>query len=289
MVNFRELAAQYKNELLGSVLPFWLKNSQDYDFGGYFSCLNRNGEVYDTDKFIWLQGREVWMFSMLYNKVEKKKEWLDCAVQGGEFLKKYGHDGNYNWYFSLDRQGNPLVEPYNIFSYTFATMAFGQLNLATGNHEYADIAKKTFDIILSKVDNPKGKWNKLHPGTRELKGFALPMILCNLALEIEHLLDDKFLVNTMDTCIHEVMDVFYRPELGGIIVENVLTNGELSDSFEGRQVTPGHAIEAMWFIMDLGKRLNRPELILKAKMGSETMVGAYRNPYFLTERLSVDW
>lgn len=47
------------------------------------------------------------------------------------------------------------MEPYNIFSYTFATMAFGQLSLATGNQEYADIAKRTFDIVLSKVDNPK--------------------------------------------------------------------------------------------------------------------------------------
>ena len=166
---------------------------------------------------------------------------------------------------SLDRQGNPLVEPYNIFSYTFATMAFGQLSLATGNQEYAEIAKKTFDIILSKVDNPKGKWNKLHPGTRNLKGFALPMILCNLALEIEHLLDEDYLVKTMDTCIHEVMDVFLRPELGGIIVENLNADNSLVDCFEGRQVTPGHAIEAMWFIMDLGKRLNRPELITKAK------------------------
>jgi YesN/AraC family two-component response regulator len=113
-------------------------------------------------------------------------------------LKKYGHDGNYNWYFSLDRQGNPLVEPYNIFSYTFATMAFGQLSLATGNEEYAEIAKKTFDIILSKVDNPKGHWNKLHAGTRDLKNFALPMILCNLALEIEHLLDEDIVLEAAD-------------------------------------------------------------------------------------------
>ena len=58
---------------------------------------------------------------------------------------------------------------------------------------------------------------------------------------------------------------FYRPELGGIIVENVDMDGNLVDCFEGRQVTPGHAIEAMWFIMDLGKRLNRPKLIEKAK------------------------
>ena len=262
---YNELIDMYKKELFENVLPFWLENSIDKECGGYFTCLERDGQVFDTDKFIWLQAREVWMFSMLYNNVEKRQEWLDCAIHGAEFLKKYGHDGNLNWYFSLDREGNPLIEPYNIFSYTFACMAFGQLGKATGNEEYSDIAKRTFDIILSKVDNPKGIWNKAHKGTRDLKNFALPMILCNLALEIEHLLDEDILVKTMDTCIHEVMDVFYRPELGGIIVENVTIDGKLHDSFDGRLVNPGHSIEAMWFIMDLGKRLNRPDLIEKAK------------------------
>lgn len=89
--------------------------------------------MYDTDKFIWLQAREVWLFSMLYNNVEPRKEWLDAAIHGAAFLEKHGHDGALNWYFALDRRGAPLVEPYNIFSYTFATMAFGQLNKATGN------------------------------------------------------------------------------------------------------------------------------------------------------------
>ena len=74
------------------------------------------------------------------------------------------------------------------------------------------------------------------------------MILCNLAMEIEHILGKDYLEQAMDTCIHEVMSVFYRPELGGIIVENVDVNGNLIDCFEGRQITPGHAIEAMWFI-----------------------------------------
>ncbi len=260
----KELALKYRDELLERVLPFWLEKSQDKEYGGYFTCLDRRGGVFDTDKFIWLQGRQVWMFSMLYNKVERRQEWLDCALQGGEFLRKYGHDGNLNWYFSLTREGRPLVEPYNIFSYTFATMAFGQLSLATGNAEYADIAKRTFDIVLSKTDNPKGHWNKAYPGTRNLKNFALPMILCNLALEIEPLLDEDFLIRTIDTCIHEVMEVFLRPELGGIIVENVELDGSLSDTFDGRLLNPGHAIEAMWFIMDLGERLGRKDLIEKA-------------------------
>lgn len=263
-MNFEKLKYQYKNELLNNVIPFWLQKSQDLKYGGYFTCLDRQGNIFDTDKFIWLQGRQVWMFSMLYNNVENRQEWLDCAKQGGEFLKKHGHDGNFNWYFSLTREGKPLVEPYNIFSYTFATMAFGQLSKVTGNKEHADIAKKTFDIILARRDNLKDKWNKAHPETRNLKSFSLPMILCNLAIEIEHLLEPDFLQKTIDESIHEVMEVFLRPELGGIIVENINMDGSLSDTFDGRLINPGHGIEAMWFIMDLGVRLNRPQLIEKA-------------------------
>ena len=263
MIDFKQLAQQYKSELLDKVLPFWLNNSQDRQFGGYFSCLDRDGSVYDTDKFIGLQCREVWMFAKLYNTVEKRQEWLDCAVQGAEFLKKYGHDGNYNWYFAIDREGRPLVEPYNIFSYTFATIAYGQLSIATGSQEYADIARKTFDIVLSRVDNPKGRWNKAAAGARALKTFDLPMILCNVSLEIEPLIDPAFLQKTIDDCIHEVIDVFYRPELG-LIVEALGKDGQLVDCLDGRKMNPGHAIESTWFLMDLGKRLNRPELIQKA-------------------------
>ena len=263
MVDFKALAAQYKSELLDRVIPFWLEKSQDTEFGGYFTCLDRDGSVYDTDKFIWMQGREVWMFSKLYNEVEHRQEWLDCAIQGAEFLKKYGHDGHYNWYFAVDREGRALVEPYNIFSYTFAVIAFGQLALATGNREYADIAKRTFDIVLSKVDNPKGRWNKAVPGSRTLKTFDLPMILCNVSLEIEQLLEPSFLKETIDTCLHEVLDVFYRPELG-LIVEALGKDGELVDCLDGRKLNPGHAIESTWFIMDLGRRLGRKDLIEKA-------------------------
>ena len=268
--SFSDLAQLYKSELLDRVVPFWLNKSQDTEFGGYFTCLDRDGSVYDTDKFIWLQGREVWMFSKLYNTVEPRQEWLDAALQGAEFLKKYGHDGNLNWYFALDREGHPLVEPYNIFSYTFAVIAFGQLSIALASagqqersEEYASIAKRTFDIVLSKTDNPKGKWSKASPGARAMKTFDLPMILCNVALEIEPLLEPAFLQKAIDECLHEVMDVFYRPELG-LIVEALGKDGNLVDSFDGRKLNPGHAIEAMWFVMDLGKRLNRPELIQKA-------------------------
>ena len=95
-MDLKKLANQYKDELLNNVLPFWLEHSQDHEFGGYFTCLDREGNVFDTDKFIWLQGREVWLFSMLYNKVEKKQEWLDSELKEQEkqvLLLRYGLGG----------------------------------------------------------------------------------------------------------------------------------------------------------------------------------------------------
>ena len=263
-VDFKQISSRYKRELLEDCLPFWLEHSQDKEYGGYFSCLNRDGSVYDTDKFIWLQGREVWMFAMLYNNVEKNQQWLDCAIQGAEFLKKFGHDENWDFYFSVNQEGRPLVQPYNIFSNTFACMAFAQLAKATGNDEYALIARRIFERILERRSNPKGQWCKSYPGTRPMKDFALPMIICNMALEIEDILEDKsVLEQTIDTCLHEVFDVFYQPELG-CMLENVSSvDGAPVDCFEGREINPGHDLEALWFMMNLGVRRGDKALIEK--------------------------
>ena len=263
-MDFKKLANRYKTELLDSVLPFWLNKSIDKEYGGYFSCLDRDGSVYDTDKFIWLQGREVWLFSMLCNKLGKKQEWLDAAIQGAEVLKKYGHNGDYDFYFSLTREGKPLVEPYNIFSNTFACMAFAQLAKATGSEEYAEISRRIFKRILERRGNPKGKWSKAVPGTRPMKDFALPMIICNMALEVEDIINDpQLLEKTIDECLHEVLDVFYQPDLG-CMLENVssLDNSRL-DCFEGREINPGHNLEALWFLMNLGIRRNDEALVNK--------------------------
>ncbi len=260
----RHYSALYKRELLNNILPFWMNHSKDELNGGYFTCLDQAGKVYDTDKFLWLQGREVWCFSFMYNHIEPNKEWLNMALHGADFMKKYGRDELGNWYFSLTAEGKPLVQPYNIFSDCFATMAFASLDKAMPTDEYKQIAIDTFNNIIKRRNNTKGLYNKSYPGTRSLKNFSLPMILCNLSLELEHILGKQKVDEFIPSIIHEVMDVFYHPDLG-LVLENVNEDGSFCDSFEGRLLNPGHAIEAMWFIMDLGKRINDEKLIQKAK------------------------
>lgn len=256
----KEYSNIYKEELFNNILPFWMKHSRDEECGGYFTCLDRVGNVYDKDKFIWLQGRQVWLFSMLYNNVEHRGEWVDMAEHGAAFLKKYGRDDKGNWYFSLNQQGRPLIQPYNIFSDCFAAMGFGALSKATGKDEYAEIARDTFMNILKRADNTKGRYNKVYPGTRDLKNFALPMILSNLSQEIEYILDKEVVDGLIEKVVHEVLEVFYQKDIG-VALENVYEDGSFCDSFEGRVVNPGHNLEAMWFLLDIGVRRNDKALI----------------------------
>ena len=252
----------YKNTLLNDILPFWENNSIDSEYGGYFTCIDKKGKVYDTDKFIWLQGRQAWTFSMLYNKVKKNEKWLAIAKNGIDFLRKYCMNEKGDFYFSVTQEGKPLVQAYNIFSDCFAAMAFSQYAIASGDDEVKELAKKTYFNILNRIDNPKGKYEK-NTYTRQLIGFSLPMILSNLVLELEEILDPKEVEKTIDYSIHQVMDVFLDKKTG-LIFENVLPNGEHHDSFNGRLLNPGHGIEAMWFMIDIGVRRNDKALIEKA-------------------------
>ncbi|MBM3441477.1 MAG: AGE family epimerase/isomerase [Bacteroidetes bacterium] len=258
------LAEGYRKELVENILPFWVEKSPDRENGGYFTCLDRTGEVFDTDKFIWLQGREVWCFSFMFAHLEARPEWLEMALLGADFLERHGRDTEGNWYFSLTADGRPLVQPYNIFSDCFACMAFAALYKIKPEERYRTIALDTFENILRRQHHWKGTYSKAFPGTRPLRNFSLPMILCNLALEMEGILGKERVDSFIPIVIHEVMEVFLQAD-SGLILENVQPDGSFSDSFEGRLLNPGHTLEAMWFIMDLARRIGDEALIGKAR------------------------
>ncbi len=254
---------QYYDALRNDVMPFWQKYSIDRAEGGYFSCLDRDGTVYDTDKFIWLQARQIWTFSMLFNRLEQRQQWLDIARHGVDFLIKHGRDADGNWYFALDQQGRALVQAYNIFSDCFAAMAFSEFARASGDEACRDIALQTYKNILARQDNPKGKYSKIVPGTRPLRSFALPMILANLTMEMSWLLKDTGEQADAVSLVNDIMNTFLDKERG-IIYEHVAVDGSHPDCFDGRLINPGHGLESMWFVMEIAQKLGDGKTIERA-------------------------
>lgn len=52
---FAEEIRRYEKELLENVVPFWEKHCVDKEFGGYFTSFDRDGSVYNTTKYMWMQ------------------------------------------------------------------------------------------------------------------------------------------------------------------------------------------------------------------------------------------
>ena len=112
-----ELTAYYKKHILEEVMPFWDERCIDKIYGGYLTCFDRKGVLTDDRKYIWFQGRQLYIYSLLYNKIRKDPQWLQNAKQGFEFLVKYGYAGNGRWNYVLDRKGNVLEGTISIFSF----------------------------------------------------------------------------------------------------------------------------------------------------------------------------
>lgn len=258
--NSEVLRDQYLSALGDDVIPFWMRHSPDREYGGYFTCLNRDGSVFDTDKFVWLQARQVWTFSKLFNAWEQRPEFIDMASLGARFLAEHGHDERGDWYFALDRQGTPLVQPYNIFSDCFAAMAFAEYGRATGERWAADLATRTFGRILSRWDNPKGQYNKLVPGSRPMASLSLPMIVVNLAAELGEAIPGYPAEQVVSDNLSLIMNLFADRERR-LIFEHVSPDGSHPDTFDGRLINPGHGIEAMWFVMSAAEQFQEPALI----------------------------
>ena len=71
------------------VVPWWTQHAPDRECGGLYSCLDRDGSVYAGDKYLWMLGRQVWMFSHLANRHQRKDEWVDLARHGESFLRQH--------------------------------------------------------------------------------------------------------------------------------------------------------------------------------------------------------
>lgn len=246
---YENFAHQYKDCLLKDVIPFWEQHSIDREYGGYFTSLDRRGDVFDTDKFMWLQARQVWTFSMLYNKVNKHKSWLDIAEVGIEFLKKAGRGESGSFYFAVDQQGIPLIHPYNIYADCFACLAFYEYAKASEDKACHDIAMDTYRQFMKRLNHPKGKFEK-STGNRKLDSFGLPMMTAYLTLQLADSLSEADLTKILDQCVQKITVQHYDSSLG-IIREFATPDGDNMDTYEGRLINPGHGIEAMWFLMDI--------------------------------------
>lgn len=254
----RRLHAEFDAELFGNVIPFWEKHSWDREHGGFWNCLDRTGTVYDVTKYGWLQGRETWLFSKLYRSVERKPEWLAMARSGAEFLRFKALTSDNRIPFRMTAEGVPISIQRKIFSECFYVMAMAEYARASGDDSYAQEARRMFELVWTWAFDWRKVGRPSQPGETPLQALAVPMILMNL---IEELTDGKAAPYERELEQCQRAFLLHVKPAEQRVYENVRPDGSLCTEVpEGRQLNPGHAIEAGWFLQHWAQRQKNSEL-----------------------------
>lgn len=258
-----QLIGHYRDGLLESTVPFWMRHTIDEECGGFLNYLDRDGSVLCTDKPVWVLGRFTWLMATLYNRVERRREWLETARHGIEFLEKHCFDTDGRMFYEVTRDGRPLRKRRYLFTETFGVIAFSEYALAAGDAERLRRARDLYRLVIRYDTNPGLLPPKVYPRTRRTQAHAMPMILLATTQQLRRNGDDPLHDERVERSLRKVFGDFMHYEERALL-ETVGPRGERLDSPEGRCINPGHAIETSWFIMEEARQSNRPELIEKA-------------------------
>jgi N-acylglucosamine 2-epimerase len=263
LARIEELIRTHRDGLLEDTVPFWLRHGLDRECGGLLNYLAADGSVLHTDKAVWIQSRFAWLTALLYSEVEQRREWLDASRSCIEFLERHCFDTDGRMFFEVTRDGRPLRKRRYLFTETFGAIAFSEYARATGDGQRLQRAKDLYRLIICYYQNPGLLPPKVFPQTRQMKSHAMPMILLATTQQLRRNGDDPLYERTIQDSLTQVFEHFMRPDLQALL-ENVGPNGEMLEGPEGRVITPGHAIETSWFIMEEGRHRGDRSLIEKA-------------------------
>ena len=247
---------------------FWLEKGMDRVNGGVYTCLDRKGEIYSTDKSVWMQGRCGWTFSYLCHVYGVRPEWLEAAKSCIDFLEDHciNREAGGRMYFTVTAEGKPLRQRRYCFSEGFYVLANAEYYGVTGEREHLERARRAYELIWQLnnglIKDPTGLGPKTIPETRTGRALADPMIYLNIT-SVMHRVDPEQAAlydERAAKCADDIFRYHVKPDLK-CTLESVGPEGNPRLYYtEGRTVNPGHDIECVWFLLEYANRTGNQEL-----------------------------
>lgn len=251
---FSYWAELYKEDMMNNIMPFWMKYGLDTQNGGIYTCVGRDGQLLDTTKSVWFQGRFAFTCCFAYNNIEPCQQWLDAAKSTLDFIEAHCFDTDGRMFFEVTAEGTPLRKRRYVFSESFAAIAMAEYALATGDQTYAQKALSVFKDMRRFLNTPGILEPKYLPSV-QAQGHSITMIMINVASRIKKVISDPELDLQIDESLNALKKYFMHPEFKALL-ETVGPNGEFIDTINGRTINPGHCIETAWFLFDVAAYRN---------------------------------
>lgn len=269
---FLKESRAWVRQQLEQCADFWLKHGMDQVHGGVYTCLDRRGEVYSTDKSVWMQGRCGWMYAWLCGAYGPREPWLAASRSCLDFLEDHCRNAGAanRLYFTVTAGGRPLRQRRYCSSEVIYAMANGEYYGVTGERERLDRARWAYEVCWGLYHDgaadPTGLGPKTVPETRSGRGFGPIMLLLNVSNVLARTDPERreLYLERAGVCAEEIFRYFVHPELK-CLLESVAEDGTPRlDYTEGRAVNPGHDAECVWMLLEHARNTGDRELVGKA-------------------------
>lgn len=270
-LTLEELAGDYRDRLFKQYLPFWDKGGYDSQLGGFMCELHDDGTVADDTKHIWYQGRGIWVYSYLYNRIRKEASYREIACKSAEFLKKNFYLGEGNWRSGVSREGQPVADvkgqgsDKDIYGALFSAAGLIEFYKVNGDPEDLKIAIDSIKASVRRYENPE--YEGVSAGASSAKGLRTQGHSFMFVWVLSDLLsfhDDAALSALQREHVQHLTQHFWNPDFG-IVNEHLRHDYSRLPGQEGVMLASGHSLEALWMVMHEAKRVGDKQLFATCK------------------------
>lgn len=273
MHNAVETGRFYTEYFKNSLMSFW-DRAADLENGGVFTCFTNDGsKLISRDKYIWSQGRMAWIYSRLADDIRKgvltnyteedAKKYLELGKRTCEFIRDHAilepKDGVCAYLTAADgtkKESIPGKGYYtSYFVDCFVIIGFAGYARVAEDSEWLDLALEVYRRMMSYLDRGimVAEPYPVHEGFRtHAKDMILSCVTSELwnAAHVLHHPQEEALKRKSLFHVSQILDTFFSPEYG-VIQEMPAVKPEYEDTFLARHIMPCHALESMWFCLDI--------------------------------------
>jgi N-acylglucosamine 2-epimerase len=246
-----------RRHLVDDVLAWWAANGPDDTHGGVLTCWDNAGTRLVSDhKYTWSQGRWAWLTARVALAAEEGLLDVDAAwfreqsKRTAEFIRDHALLPDGTTAFVTTRSGEPF-EPTagaglhtSVFADLFVALGFAGVARLRPDEGWGELAEEMLGRSACAIESGRFRSDPYPVPTGHLS-FGLPMILVGVGEQVHRATGSAAAAAVVRDAAGEIEEHFLD---GDDIVEMPATGNEDRDGLLARHRTPGHVLEALWFL-----------------------------------------
>lgn len=275
----RKQAQRCRDILHTSLVKFYLPGCIDRVNGGYLESLRGNQFVPTGEKFLTMQGRELWFFSTLACANIERAAALAAAGSGFDFLEKHFRDRQHGGYFSkVSDRGEPRDTRKHAYLNSFALYGLTAYHRASGDPAALDAAQALFRTLEEKAhDRQHGgyvefftaDWRPItnlkeqnYVGAIGTRTYNTHLHLLESFTELYRLWPEPLVGLRLGELLLINTSTVRHPE-HGCNIDGWLPGWRMVETPGNLRASYGHDVECAWLVLDAARALGLSPALLR--------------------------